>query len=199
MEENSSKKSSPNWLTIISPVLIFVALLAILLFFLNGETTMTGEFEGQKNPETLFCESNETAYSIFAFDESDSKSLKVNAVFEDEKLNSISLIYKLNYSDKDTLSFSEARNHAEVNEHFKADGMNPDSLSAKYGIMSDGMQFSIYAKDDDISNTTLKYFMIINNTSTDQLTKEKLSKLYNKVGLNCIIKTNKTEEEVNEN
>lgn len=199
MENNPKKKKKGDWLIPTGLILIFVAIIAAILFFLNGQTTITGEFEGQKSLETLVCKSERTTYPIFAFDESDSKSLKINAVFENENLSSISLLYKLNYDDKDALSFSEARNHAEMNEKFNIDGMNPDSLSAKYGIMNDGMQFSIYAKDNDVNEKTLKYFMLNNITEVNQLTKEKMSKVYNSAGLDCVIKYNKTKEEVNEN
>ena len=107
-------------------------------------------------------------------------------------------MYKLDYSDQDTLSFSEARNRAAMNESFRNDGMKPDSLDAKYGIMSDGMQFSIYAKSSDINEKTLKYFMLDSTIKTNQLSKEKLAKLYSNAELNCMIKTNKIKKEVDE-
>lgn len=199
MENNSPKKAnSSSWLVLTGLALIMVAIVAIILFFLNGQTVITGEFEGRKISETLTCESNNVAYPIFAFNEADDKLLKINTVFEDESLSAISLMYKLDYSDQDTLSFSEARNRAAMNESFRNDGMKPDSLDAKYGIMSDGMQFSIYAKSSDINEKTLKYFMLDSTIKTNQLSKEKLAKLYSNAELNCMIKTNKIKKEVDE-
>lgn len=195
MENNSPKKANlSSWLVLTGLMLIMVAIVATILFFLNGQTVITGEFESRKVSETLVCKAKDVAYPIFAFNEADDKLLKINTVFEDENLSSISLMYKLDYSDQDILSFSEARNRAAMNESFRNDGMKPDSLDAKYGIMSDGMQFSIYAKGSNINEEILKYFMLDGVIGINQLTKEKLAELYNNVGFNCVIKTNKIEE-----
>ena len=198
MGGGKKRAKSGGWSMLVSVILILVAIIAFLLLLLNGETIVTGEFDGNKIVETLICESDKVVYTFFPFDESDSKYLKINAVFEDEKLDTISLMYKLNYGDEESLSFSEARNRAEMNKKFNNDEMKPDSLSAKYGIMSDGMQFSIYAKGDEISGKTLKYFMLNNIYDINRLDKEKMAKYYNNAGLDCVVKY-KPKEEDNEN
>lgn len=197
IENQKTRIRIHNYVSWIFLILFCVIISIIVTILLNGNTTITGVFQGNTVTDTLVCESDQVAYSIFAFDGSASKNLRINAIFEDNQLNSVSLMYKLNYNDQETLSFSEARNHVEVNESFKNDGLNYDALNAKYGIMSDGIQFSIYAKDNNINEKTLKYFMISSIYDISKIDIEKMSKSYNDKGLNCIIKYS-TKEEVNE-
>jgi hypothetical protein len=165
-----------------------MAIVAFVLFLLNGQTIITGEYEGQKIVETLVCESKVTAYPIFKYDNASSKDLKINAAFDNDKIETISLIYRLNYTDKEEINFSEARNHSAMNQSFNSDGLQADALSAKYGVLNDGLQLSIYAKGEDINSKTLKYFMANSITNMKDLTKEKLAKIYNAVGLDCKIR-----------
>ena len=188
-----------NWLIPIILILIFVIIIIIIINALNGKTTITGEYEGTKKLETLVCESDQVDYSIFNYDNSDSKSLKVNAVFENEKLSSISLYYKLNYPNNEMAKKSESVNHAAMNLSFYDDDMKTDDLNAKYSFIDNNFQMSIYARESDFNEKSLRYFMLYNIYEVKNLTKEKMAKIYNNAGLDCEIKHNKTQEEVNEN
>ncbi len=189
-----------NWLIPVSLMLIFVIIIVIIIMnALNGKTTVTGEYGGTKKLETLVCQSERTDYPFFKYDYSDSKSLKINAVFEDEELSSISLYYKLNYSDEEMAKKSESVNHAAMSEHFNDDEMEFDDLNSKYSFLDSSLQISLYAKKADFNEKSLRYFMLNNIYNAEKLTKEKMAKIYNEAGLNCVIKNNKTKEEVNEN
>ena len=197
--EDKKKVKKVGWLVPTSLVLIFVAIIAIIILLLNGETKITGEFEGQKNTEALICEGEETAYPIFKYDNANSKSLKINAVFEDEKLTSISLIYKLDYDTEEEMKKSESVNHVAMSDNFADDGMEFDDLNSKYSFLDNSLQFSLYGRGDELNQKSLRYFMLLNIYDKDKLTKEKAAKTYNEKGLDCEIKHNKSKEEVNEN
>ena len=192
-------RKSKGWVLPVSLILILLIILIVIIILLNGHTTITSTFVDHKKTETLVCEGNKVNYSNFAYSDTDDKLLKINAAFENDKLETISLIYKLKYQDEDTRYFSEARNHAEINESFYSDGMKTDDLNAKYSVSGNNLQFSIYAKGEDINVKSLKYFMLYNIYEVKNLTKEKMAKIYNEAGLDCKIKHNKTKEEVNEN
>lgn len=192
-----NKRKTSKWLVPTGLVLIFVAIIMMLVFLLKGQTTIIGEYDGQKNTETLVCESNDLAYSFFAFDGSDSKSLKINAIFNESTIQSISLVYKLNYHDGDTQYYSESRNHSEMNQYFSKDGMKPDSMNAKYSAINNALQFSIFVDRNDITSKTIKYYMLNNVYNVEKLSIKEAAEYYNKKGLGCKIKQNNTEE-VNE-
>ena len=54
-------------------------------------------------------------------------------------------------------------------------------------------------KSDEFGQKPFRYFMLNNIYNAEKLTKEKMAKIYNEAGLDCVIKNNKTKEEVNEN
>ena len=169
-----------------------------MIFALKGKTTITGEFEGNKKLETLVCQADGRDYPVFNFDNSSSKSLKINAVFNNDELESISLYYKLNYANEELARKSESVNHAAMNLSFYDDEMKTDDLNAKYSFVDNSFQMSIYAKKDELNEKSLRYFMLYNIYEVKSLTKEKMAKIYNEAGLNCEIKDNKTKEEVND-
>ncbi len=196
--DKKSKNGLPIW-TFLILILIFGAVLAILISGMSGQITVTGGGEDYTVSETIVCESETTAYPLFTFDNSDSKNLKINAFFEDDVLHSIALYYRLDYSDIDMAKKSESVNHGNMNLSFYDDGMETDDLNAKYSFIDNSLQMSIYIKSDEFGQKPFRYFMLNNIYNAEKLTKEKMAKIYNEAGLDCVIKNNKTKEEVNEN
>lgn len=192
------KEKKLNWLIPVILVLIFVIIIAIIINSLRGNTTYTGSFDDGKKTDTLVCQSDQVSYPIFNYDNSNSKSLKINAIFEDEKIGSISLFYKLNYSNGEMAKKSESVNHAAMSESFASDGMKFDDLNSKYSFLDNSLQISLYAKNSGLNEKSLRYFMLYNIYEVGNLTKEEMAKIYNNAGLDCEIKYDKTKEEVNE-
>lgn len=189
MEEENRKTTRPavNW-PLVGLILVFVAIFGFILFLQNGETVVTGEFDKPEKRESLACEAKNIPYSVFDYDNAKEKSLKISITFSDNSFDSASLIYWLEYDDEEELEYSEARNHAVMNQKFDADGMSPDSLNAKYSVIDSGMQFSIFVSGDDINNKILKYFLLDKVIDSKAITLEKIAKIYNEAGLNCDIK-----------
>lgn len=189
-------KRTAKWLNQIGVVLIFVAILVLLWFLLNGSTTIENKPEESKTIETLVCESDEVSYPIFDFDHSISKSLKINVIFEDDSVESIALFYGLDYSDEETMKKSESHNHAAMNMSFYDAGMKTDDLNAKYSFVDKRFQMSIYTKKSEITQKSMKYFMLNDLYDINELNKEKTARIYNDKGLDCVVINNK---EVNGN
>ena len=171
MEGDKKRVKSRGWLMLASVILIFVAIVIFLIAALNGKTVVTGEFDGNKVTETLVCESERVNYPFFKYDNSNSKSLKINAIFEDEKIGSISLFYKLNYSNEEMAKKSESVNHAAMSESFASDGMKFDDLNSKYSFLDNSLQMSLYAKNSELNEKSLRYFMLYNIYEVGNLTK----------------------------
>lgn len=179
--KNSNNKGL--WLLIAGIILICIAVVCIVLFLIKGQTTVTSSTDSTTT-EHLSCESHTTPYPLFEYDESDSKSLKVNATFENDSLSSISLIYKLTYQDEDKLKLSEAKNHYALNHISQGEGLGPDAYNAKYSKGQDSIQLSLYANKSEIESKTLKYFMLNKLTSTPY-TQNQIIKAYAAQGLKC--------------
>lgn len=185
--KNAKEKRKSKFTSIIL-VLVFVAAIVIVVLLMNGKTTITGDFEGSKKIETLACWSDTISYPIFKYDNSSTKSLKINAMFENEKLSSISLYYKLGYPNEEMMRKSESVNHAAMNLSFYDNGMGTDDLEAKYSFVNNSLQMSIYIKSANLDNKSLRYFMLDGSQEVSSLSEWTMAEAYNDIGLNCEIK-----------
>ncbi|MBQ2695118.1 hypothetical protein IJG04_00555, partial [Candidatus Saccharibacteria bacterium] len=166
MENNNKKRDKNTWLIVVSILLVCIAVVCLILFLTQGQTTVTGGYDGLEAQEHLVCESKTTTYPLFSYDNSTSKSMKITATFRDDDLNSISLTYKLNYDDAEEIKKSEATNHGALNTTSQDEGLGPDAYEATYSKLKDGLQLSLYATGSEIDSRALKYFMLDSLTST---------------------------------
>ena len=81
---NNKQKNRMTIYLVIGILLICAAIVLILLFLMHGQTTVSENNEGNKTIKHIVCESHTTPYSLFEYDESDNKSLKINATFEND-------------------------------------------------------------------------------------------------------------------
>jgi len=178
------KYGSSTRLMIVSMLLICVAAVCILMFFMQGQTTISSGHDGTEVQERLACEAHTIAYPLFDYDNSDNKSIKINAVFVDDELNSISLIYKLYYGSSEEVNKSESVNHAALNIISQSEGLGPDVFEATYSKLRDGLQLSLYASKSEINDKTLKYFML-EDLDGISYSREKIMDVYANKGLKC--------------
>lgn len=184
MDNNDKKHRRNTWLVIASIVLVCIAVVCLVLFLTQGQTTVTGNYDGTDTQEKIVCESKITAYPLFTYDSSNGKSMKITGTFQDKELKTISLTYKLNYDDTEQVKQSEAANHGALNTLSQNEGLGPDAYEATYSKLKDGLQLSLYASGSEIDNRALKYFMLEDLTSKPY-TMDQIAKVYANKGLNC--------------
>ena len=184
---NNKSQKLNAWPIVAGIILICAAAVCLLACFMQDKLTITGDYVGTIKAEQLVCESEVTLYPLFNYDNSVSKSIKINASFESNELSSISLIYKLNYNSTEEISKSEAINHGALNTLSQNEGLGPDAYGAKYSKLGDGLQLSLYAVKNDIDDRALKYFMLENIDSTSY-SQEKIAVAYTNKGLKCKIR-----------
>lgn len=180
-EESRSKK----WIYfLVGSVCVVLVVVLVILFFLQGDTKITGEGDVSV-VESITCEAEGLWYPYFSYDNSNSKSIKINALFDNrDKLDTISFVYRLGYDDSSMAEQSSASNHAAMAKWFEEDSLGVDSFEIRYSNMGDAMQMEMYAKAQEINGVTAKYFLLngSNGSNRDALTKN-----YNDKGLNCVI------------
>ena len=190
MKKEKSQKNNFNS-ALICVIVLCVVIFGLILFFTTGKTTTTApSSEHTEFSKSVACESSSVDYPLFEYDSSNSKTLQINAVFKNDKLDSVSLMYKLVYDNKDLANKSESINHAAMNVSFGQNGLGADALGATYGKSKNNFQMSIYATDTDLNGQTLKYFMLDSDTEPEEYSQEKLAEAYNSQGLKCNIKNN---------
>ena len=184
--DKDKKRSINTWLIITSIAFICVAVVCLILFLTQGQTTVTGGYSGLEAQEHLVCESKTTTYPLFSYDNSNGKSMKITATFNDGEMSSIALTYKLNYDTAEEIKKSESSNHGALNTLSQDEGLGPDAYEATYSKLKDGLQLSLYATGSEIDRRSLKYFMLDSLTSTPY-SQEKIAQAYANQGLKCEI------------
>lgn len=169
-------------------ILVLIAIILAIIFFLRGKTKVTGEWSGTKSTETVTCESNEVIYPIYTYNNANNRLLKVIATFADGILDNISLTYQLKYGDLVLAEKSDAKNQAAMNFSFGDDGFGPYAFDAKYSNINGVFQMTLYAESENLNDEALKYFLLDNLKDTQSYTQDSVTKAYINKGLNCTIK-----------
>lgn len=148
-----------NVLILVGSLLIILAIGLMIWFFMHGETTVSGNFPGKETSKTLVCKKDNVDYPFFVYDESSQKETKVDIIFSDNEVKTISLKHILHYDSENKISASEARNHAAMNKSFGQDGLGADALGISYTIGANKFAISLFINGDKLSSVTNKYFM----------------------------------------
>lgn len=155
---DNKEKNNKNIIGII--ILAAIVVITILFFLLQGSTTTTGNFPENTSDKSLTCAGENIAYPIFTYDNATKKTAEISVLFSKDKFKSIVIAYNLYYTDVNSISASEAHNHAAMGQSFADDGLEADALSATYSKFDDRMQMRLYATDNQLTDKTTKYFMI---------------------------------------
>lgn len=180
-------KDDSKWRLILAVVILIIFMVAAgLIRLTNGKTTITSGENNNEEVSTLTCESNEIAYPFFTYDDSEAKELKINAVFKDDVLDSISLVYALTYANEDEAKKSELKNHIDFEVGIQDEGIRREDLNSDHQIMDNVYQLSMYNSGNDMSNKIAKYYLI--DFLSEDYTQAKVSKSIVGHGLDCVNK-----------
>ena len=187
MENNTKNNKSKNrWIYFLIGILCLVAAVVLLIIYLlQGRITVTNEGGEIETTESITCTSDKVSYPYFKEDDSKKKDLKINAIFNDNKLDVMTLTYQLSYDDENQAKQASAEHHAELNKQFYEDSMDADSLGTHFSVIKGIMQLSLRAESKEITGVTSKYFLIDNTSGIHK--KDSLVKIFSNKGLNCTI------------
>ena len=186
MEQESvkkKKKGGKNTFILAGMGLIIVAVILIVVFLLNGSMTIDNAPGDATVTKSLSCESTQVPYPMIGHDDAEKRFLKINVIFKDQKVDKISLIYKMFYDDADKINASKSLNHADLNINFGSDSLSADSFGAVYSSLKDAMQISLHAEARDVNEVSAKYFLL--DDAARLYDRDKLAKLYNSKGFDC--------------
>ncbi len=184
--EKKEHKGVPVWvLVIVVAVVVIGIFVAILIRSMIGETTTGGGSEGMVSTQNLICERSGMIYPVFTYDNSDSKILKINVVFTNDKLSTISLSNRLSYETKDQAEASEANNHAAMNKSFGA-RYGADAFNAVYSIVNSDFMMTLYASSADLNSDSAKYFLLETNSGRVPSSQKEVQKALADKGVKCV-------------
>lgn len=155
----SSRNQKSSWLMLLGSILVIVALILVIWFFLRGKTTISGSTPGISKDNSMSCTISDQEYPFFRDNNAEKTETKIIALFDDANFKSISLLYTLYFNNNEQVKNSEANNHAAMNIHYGEDGLLADALYSAYSMQEKKLTFSISAGTNDFNTTTSKYFL----------------------------------------
>ena len=187
MERSDSIKrhNQSNNIMIAGLALVVIAVVLLILFFINGETSISGKFPDPDDMISTTCRSGTIAYPYFKIDGSDRKELDIKIVSDNEKVDTISLVYRLYYSSEAAIIESRDVNHFAMNKAFEVVDMEADSLGATYSKLTDNFRFNLFAKAIKINDITKKFFLLDDVGREGGLDYEEVRKTYIEQGFEC--------------
>lgn len=194
MEKENHKKGNNRWIFVLAgSLLLVVAVVLILMFLMQGSSSSTDNGGTSETIESLSCEGEKDDYPFFKHvDGVDKKSTKVNATFNNDKLNTISFTYKISYNDKNKdhkeIEQASTDNYIDVTKDFQDSGLNADALGIRFSTLTDGVQMSLYADSKGLSNVSSKYFLLDSANGSYKINSVK--KLYENMGMKCTTNKN---------
>ena len=186
MEEKSKSKKNKQARMMYYAALVLIILAVVLgvIFWLKGETKIFGEFPNPESYSSITCKSVGFEYPFFTYFNARKNTLEVNIILADNKLEKISLSYMLNYDDENSIIKSETENHSIMNEHFDEDGLRPDAFGSTYAKLSDGLQYSIAVDAKEMNKGGAKYFLL-EDAREASYSGEKIKQIYKDKGMKC--------------
>lgn len=172
--------------------LIIVSVILIIIFLLKGQTTVVGQNGSIINSESLVCESENQNYQFLSYDHAIRKTAKISALFNNNELSSISLLYTLYYSDSELIEASRTINSSQLNVFYSKDGLPANSFSKSVSSNNAVVTISLYADKTNFNNETSKYFMA--DKLDEKSNPEDFEKLYIEKGFTCRDNNNSTKE-----
>ncbi len=184
MIEEKQKKSS-SFYYIAAILLIVVSVVSVFIFLLHGETTHNNTNGNIDSTSYLVCESDRVEYPFYVDKEAIGTNIKINATFNASGLDTISLVYQVNYNGQDLVKNGLVQMHIAMNDAFGKYSLASDSFGATYSNLEKTAQLGLYAEKREINDVRARFFML--DGINGAYNRDNITKLYNSKGIDCLI------------
>ena len=182
MNNQTDNRRSNTILSLIGLTALIIAIVLTILSMLYGNTTIV-EGGDVKTTQSLTCESDQIVYPFFKNDKANGRLLKISVIMHDDKIDTISLVYKLYYDDNRMIDGFTTSLHSAITESFGADGLEADALGVTYSSFSDSIQMTLYTESKSLDGITNKYFLL--EDSYGNYDKDTILQVYKARKLKC--------------
>ncbi|MBQ3261262.1 hypothetical protein IJH29_01235 [Candidatus Saccharibacteria bacterium] len=169
--------------------LLFLAVIVfIILYFLRGKTTTTGQFPANVRNESLVCQSSNIAYKKVSNIDSPEKTLKINMIFNGtDSLSSASLKYTLAFASYSEAYSAEAISHAQFNLGLQSLGYDASKFNNKFSILDNVLDIVVNFSSSTTIDEVTKDYLLVEETSNGNLpiTLSEYQHNYEQQGFTC--------------
>lgn len=161
-KESRNKKLNKSWWSLIAFIVVLILMIVVLWVLAKGNTITIGDWSGEFNPESLTCNGKNIDYPFYTSDASTSNSIEIKALFEKDKIATISLILKANYENANNAKKYSDAHEGDINISYSKNSLKPYSFNATFTSYDKTNQMTLYAENNNLNNTTVKYFLLNN-------------------------------------
>lgn len=183
MNSQNESNNKRFWLFVSGIGLCALAVVFLILFLLQGETKYSDSEGSTIKTQSITCAGDDITYPFQTA--SKSGAIKIHTVLNDDKLKSVSLVYKLYYSDPTVIEQVTTRMNADMNRAFGENGLGADALGVTYSPLSDSVQMTLYAERKNLNSSTAKFFLL--EGSSGDYKKDEILQIYGGKNLDCAL------------
>lgn len=183
MNNQSESNNKRSWLFVSGIGLCALAVVFLILFLLQGKTKYSDSKGSTIKTQSITCASDNVVYPFQTA--SGGGAIKIHIVLNDDKLKSISLVYRLYYSDSSAIEQETTRLNADMNRAFGENGLGVDALGVTYSPLADSVQMTLYTERKSLNSDSAKFFLL--EESSGDYTKDKILRIYGDKNLNCAL------------
>lgn len=154
------KKGFPGWLkwTII---VITVALIVFVFWWLmRPKETYTSNSIDASKADALVCKIDDIDDVFFESEYAISDRHEIKAMFEEDKLSSLSYSYYGSFESNDVAKTVDATMHGKYNKYLGERSLSQNSLNPVFSVMENDTKVSLYAKNSEVTNQTAMFFFV---------------------------------------
>lgn len=164
------KKKDRKILKFVGIFLLLVIIVAIIIWFLHGKTTTTGQFPANIRSESLSCVSHDITYEKTNEADSDDKELKIDMIFTDSNTFGVAnLKYTLRYATNNEAYVAETNSHAQFNIGLQSLGYAPEKFNNKFTRIDNTVVITLSITSAGELNEITKNYFLINSTDSGSL------------------------------
>ena len=181
---NDKKDRSSYYLKYCCLLAIATFIVCFLVFVLLSPSNIniTNSNDVYIKSDSLTCEKEGIRYPLLA-NNLRSGTAKINATFNTNSLNTISMIYQVKYDDNAQVEYDETQSRIAMNKNFNDDNLGIGALGIVFSAFDEMLQLSLQADIKDINDVTAKYFLLDGSSSIYD--RESAMEFYIDKGFDC--------------
>ena len=167
--------------------LIVLCVCIVIWLLTNKSETVVTETSKYGSISSLECESTSMEGAFFKNYNEQRVKHKIVATFNSNGIDNILYNYEGTYNSKEAATNAEAWLHGDYNKYFRDTGLNPESYSPNFSIVSSKLKIQLYSERSKLNKVVLPLFYLEEQVydKLGELSGKDFEKLYENKGFSC--------------
>lgn len=186
MLEKRRHNNTTSYFAVIGIILILIAGMFLLWFFLRGEVRVSGGYPDDEISRSILCKIENLEYpfgDLTGYARPKDSSIDVNAIFNNEQIKTVSLVYKMNFANSENVAGIKSGLSFSVKKNMSLDGLDSSKLGVDFISYDDVVRMNMYANVEELEDADARKYFLIDEAP---LNEKSYVENYEKQGFRCI-------------